>query len=399
MCHVLVSSLLAKLMKKVHRVPHRDGEGEHSMKLHPDLGRIRWLLFACSVGLVVALCALVVNVELAIRVFVPSFDFTERLISSQLFAWMTPLGADQSGVTTLVPVLLLAFPLWQGWRRKQELLRHPEAVSHVMDPYPEHFPFFCIMLGLFGTLYGMMIGLSSSGVSGLAVASPSSESIRVALDRLLSGTATALLSSIMGMIGAFLSALPFPAIYRWCTGASAEVEDVDIITSIEQVTSELKALAQAGAEARQQWGGDAIGQVLDRLEQLQISTDRSAAASVHMQESMAAMAQAQAQCAEGLLNGVRAVQESTAQVALGMDALARHEPAHREALLHIAQSGQVAADQLRQVVADLNRQHQAALAEWIAQREASTRQADEVSRDRAALRRALASYAGPSDDL
>lgn len=368
------------------------------MNSQNDTGRIRWFLIVCALGLITALMALAVNSELAIRVFVPSFHVVERIVTPGLFARMTPLGADLSGVSTAVPVLLFAFPLWHGWRRRKELRRNPSAVSHVIDPYPEHFPFFCIMLGLFGTLYGMMIGLSSSGVSGLAVSSPSSESIRVALDRLLSGTATALLSSIVGMIGAFLAAQPFPAIYRWCTGASEVDEGDDIITSITLVTSELKALAQAGAEARQQWGGDVISQLLNRLDTMQVSSELTATATVQMQESIAVLVRTQNQIAEGLLEGARAVKQSTALVAAGVDTLVRSEPVHRETLGQISVSGQAAVDQLRRVVDDLNRQHQSALAEWKAQREAATRQADEMSRDRAALRRALATYAEPSDE-
>jgi len=356
------------------------------------------MLLICGFILAVSLLALAVNIELAIRVFIPTFQVIERLVTPELFARLVPLGADLSGVSTAVPVLLFAFPFWHGWRRRQELRRNPASVSHVLDPYPEHFPFFCIMLGLFGTLYGMMIGLSSSGVSGLAVASPSSESIRVALDRLLSGTATALLSSIVGMIGAFLAAQPFPAIYRWCTGAREEDEGDDIISSITQVTTELKALALASSEARQQWGGDVAGRLLERLDKLQTSSEVTATASVQMQESMAAMVRAQDQIAERLLEGAKAIQQTTSLVAASVETLVRCEPAHRESLGQIALSGQTAADHLRRVVDDLNKQHQAALAEWTAQREATTRHADEVSRDRAALRRALASYAEPSNE-
>lgn len=368
------------------------------MNPYRDTGRIRWMLFGCTVGLVVSLMALAVNSELAIRVFVPTFQVVERLVSPDLFALLAPLGADLSGVSSAVPVLLFGFPLWHGMRRRRELQHNPDAVSHVIDPYPEHFPFFCIMLGLFGTLYGMMIGLSSSGVSGLAVSSPSSESIRVALDRLLSGTATALLSSIVGMIGAFLAAQPFPALYRWCTGAREEDEGDDIIASISQVTTELQALALASANARQQWGGDVVNQMLDRLDKLQTSSELTATASVQMQDAIATLVRSQDRIAESLLEGARAVQQSTALVAAGVDSLVRSEPAHRETLGQIALSGQAAADHLRRVVDDLSKQHQAALAEWTAQREVTTRQADEVSRDRAALRRALASYAEPSNE-
>ena len=360
--------------------------------------RLGWLLVACSLLLLVSLLALLVNLELAVRVFLPGWLLVERVFTAPVFARLSPLGADLSVVSTAVPVLLFAFPLWRGWQRRQELRRDPDARSEVVDPYPDHFPFFCVMLGLFGTLYGMMVGLSASGVAELQTAAPSAESIRVALDRLLSGTATALLSSIVGMIGAFLAAQPFPALYRWCSGASDEPVEGDLVDVISQVTAELKALAQAGAEARQNWGGDAMTQILARLDHAQVSAAASADALARMTTILESLAQGQERIAASLTDTLGAVRQATAQTATGVEGLVAREPAHREALAAMALSGQAAADQIRQLVADAAAQHQAALAEWKAVRAASDRQADEASRDRTAFRRALASYAGEADE-
>jgi hypothetical protein len=369
-------------------------ESECGMSSSESLRRLSALLAGCAALLALGLAALAVNLELAVRVFAPGWNVVERLLPGRLFAALAPLGADLSVVSTAVPVLLFAFPLWHGWRRRRALQRDPAAVSHLLDPYPEHFPFFCVMLGLFGTLYGMMIGLDASGVSELAGSAPSSEGIRVALDRLLSGTATALLSSIVGMIGAFLAAQPFPALYRWASGACVDEEDGDLVAVIGQVTAELQALARAGAEARQSWGGDLPGQLLARLDRLQAAAETSALASTRLQEAMEAMARQQQQLATGLLDNLQALRQSSTQAATGIDELARHEPAHRAALAAVAQAGQATADQVGRLAADLAAQHQAALAEWKTLRETAGRQADEAGRDRAALRRALASYAG-----
>lgn len=361
------------------------------------LCRLRGLLIGCAAGLVVALVALLVNLELAIRVFLPGWRAAERMLTANWFAWLSPLGADLSVVSTAVPVLLFAFPLWHGWRRLQDLRHDPSSVSHVVDPYPEHFPFFCIMLGLYGTLYGMMVGLSSSGISGLAASAPTSEGIRNALDRLLSGTATALLSSIVGMIGAFLAAKPLPALYRWCAHTREEAADDDLIASIGQVTTELQAMARAGTEARQSWGNDPVGQIVARLEKMQTVIEASAGTAARLQESMEVLVRSQARLEEGLLEGSKAIQQSTAQVAVAVDTLALHEPDHREALLQISKCGQAATDQMRQMAGELSTQHQAVLAEWKAMRDLAARQTDEASRDRTALRRAFASYAEDAD--
>lgn len=357
--------------------------------------RLQWFLVGSLVLLAISLFAFSINLELAIRVYSPGWNVVERLLSHGLFVRLSPLGADRSLVSTGVPVMLFAFPLWHALRRRRELRLDPAAVSHRTDPYPEHFPFFCVMLGLFGTLYGMMIGLGSSGVSQLATAAPTSESIRTALDRLLSGTATALLSSIVGMVGAFLAAQPFlPALYRWCTGASDEAEDGDLIVVVAQLTAELQALAQASAEARKGWGGDAAGQILARLDKLQAAAESSANAFAAIHKTVEALASGQEQTAARLVEGLQAIQQSSAQTASGIDALVRSEPAHREALAAVSASARATAEQLGRLGADAAAQHQAALAEWKGLREAAGRQAEESGRDRAALRRALASYAG-----
>jgi DNA repair exonuclease SbcCD ATPase subunit len=101
------------------------------------------------------------------------------------------------------------------------------------------------MLGLAGTLYGLLIGLDISGVSDLAEKAPSADSIRTSLDRLLAGTATALLSSLVGLVGAFLAAKPLPWIFRSITGIEADESKRTLSETVERLTEDMRGLSKA----------------------------------------------------------------------------------------------------------------------------------------------------------
>jgi len=101
------------------------------------------------------------------------------------------------------------------------------------------------MLGLAGTLYGLLIGLDISGVADLAEKAPSADSIRTSLDRLLAGTATALLSSLVGLIGAFLAAKPIPWLFRAVTGIETDESKRTLSETVERLTEDLRGLSKA----------------------------------------------------------------------------------------------------------------------------------------------------------
>ena len=202
------------------------------------------LTWICGLAMMPLVLLWLVNVQIAVQVFVPSADLLERILPSRWYAVAQWLSADLSSISTLVPVLLLAFPCVQGIRMLRLRKRTNMAdVDWEADPYPPHFAFFLVMLGLVGTLYGLMIGLDLSGVSDLAGEPLSQDSIRQSLDRLLGGTATALLSSLVGILGAFAAARPLAWIFRRAAGLQTEARRHSLSETVAHLTGELEALA------------------------------------------------------------------------------------------------------------------------------------------------------------
>ena len=207
---------------------------------------LRLLCLTCLLLLVPALAFFLVNLELAVRVLYPSFVFFEHLLPGAIYRAGIPLSADLSTISTLVPVLIFLFPLIQGARilrageRAPVLLREMEA-----DPYPPHFAFFLVMLGLVGTLYGMLIGLQTSGVASVGATSINQESVQVTLDRLIGGTATAILSSLVGIVAAFIVARPVPWLFRKLTGVEQEESRRTLTDTLAELTRDLQNLGAA----------------------------------------------------------------------------------------------------------------------------------------------------------
>ena len=111
------------------------------------------LCLACALLLLPTFAIFLVNVELAVRALYPAFRFFEHLLPGSLYRAGLPLSADLSTISTLVPVLLLLFPLVQGLRLLRAGERAPVLRREMQaDPYPPHFAFFLVMLGLVGTL-------------------------------------------------------------------------------------------------------------------------------------------------------------------------------------------------------------------------------------------------------
>jgi len=208
--------------------------------------RMTVLMGACLAGLLISVALWLINLELAIRVFAPEWRLVERLLPAAWFGFGQAFAADLSTISTLVPVLLFAFPLVQGWRVRRAQPHDPEFAMHLeADPYPPHFAFFLVMLGLVGTLYGLMIGLDLSGVSDLAGEPLSQDAIRRSLDRLLGGTATALLSSLVGILGAFVAARPMAWLFRRAAGLQPDALRRGLSETVTQLTGDLYALGEA----------------------------------------------------------------------------------------------------------------------------------------------------------
>jgi hypothetical protein len=183
--------------------------------------------------LIVCTVLWLINLEFAIKLFHPNFSLFLQYIPANLYPHLEVLSADFSTVTTLVPLLICLFPLIS----LQKLQKNYKTEITETFPYPENFPFFLVMMGLAGTLYGLLIGLDSSGLTSLDSNTSGASEIGETIDRLLDGTATALLSSLVGIIGAFIVVKPVPMIFQTFLHIT-DNEENDIEQVIQNLTSQ-----------------------------------------------------------------------------------------------------------------------------------------------------------------
>ena len=186
--------------------------------------------------LIISTALWLINIEFAIRLFHPEFSMILRYIPTSIFHILELLSSDFSTVSTLIPVLICLFPIVS----LNKLEKNNTEITETF-PYPENFPFFLVMLGLAGTLYGLLIGLDSSGLSALDSETSGAPEIRETIDRLLDGTATALLSSLVGIIGAFIVVKPVPMIFQTFLHIKDDEEN-DIEQVIENLTTQFANL-------------------------------------------------------------------------------------------------------------------------------------------------------------
>ena len=129
-----------------------------------NLSKTQLLFFVSLVLFAGALIAWLVNVEIALQAFLPGLILLSDLLPAAIHERLVWLSADLSTISTLVPVLLFLFPSMQSWRVLQAGNNVLERRGIPSDPYPVNFSYFLVMLGLAGTLYGLLIGLDVSGV-------------------------------------------------------------------------------------------------------------------------------------------------------------------------------------------------------------------------------------------
>jgi predicted nucleic acid-binding Zn-ribbon protein len=120
------------------------------------------------------------------------------------------------------------------------------------------------MLGLAGTLYGLLIGLDVSGVKALGEDGQTVDKIKESLDQLLGGTATALLSSLLGLVGAFLAAKPFSWFFKWATELSDD-EEMGLAETIERLVGDMQSLGDASRAFGERLDGTSIQDVPNTL--------------------------------------------------------------------------------------------------------------------------------------
>jgi len=350
--------------------------------------RLRWLVLCFGILLIPAVVLWLANVEQALRVVAPGIVLLSVITPPVLWSWFVTLSADLSSVSTLVPVLLLWFPLQQARKILRAGGDAEASYRYGLEPYPQHFTFFLVMLGLVGTLYGLLLGLSVSGLSGVVDGAPAAEDLPAVLERLMAGTATALLSSLVGLIGAFLAARPLTALFTWSVAIETVEGDSSIEEAVEHLRERLSALSVAVGDFSEQIGGSGLHRVLEHLDQISSAQAETAATLRACQEQVEALAQGQAAMA-GLVTPVgdvppllRELVTATGAVADRLDGVAPTQ----------AQLLQTAVDMLRVVQA--GQQNGARLAAVV---EADVQQrAQEAVRERTRLRRALQHFA---DDL
>ncbi|MDA7823495.1 hypothetical protein N9A58_07915 [Opitutales bacterium] len=229
-----------------------------------NLSKTKFLFLGSLVLLVLSLVAWLVNLEVALQSYLPGLVLISDHLPGWLYLKLAWLSADLSTISTLVPVLLFLFPCLQGWkvlRAGNDVLQRREIPS---DPYPLNFSYFLVMLGLAGTLYGLLIGLDVSGVKELGEGGQTVDKIKGSLDQLLGGTATALLSSLLGLIGAFLAAKPLSWCFHWATELSDD-EDLSLTETIERLVGDMHSLGDASRAFGERLDGTSIQDVPNTL--------------------------------------------------------------------------------------------------------------------------------------
>ncbi len=220
----------------------------------------------CAVLLIPSFIIWLLNIELALQSAGIPYNLIGTILPENIYNFILPLTADLSTITTLVPVLLFAFPLFMAIKIQRRTKTDPGYIHRIVyDPYPPHFPFFLVMLGLTGTLYGLLIGLSASGVDEIATTVPSADNIRETVDRLLAGTATALLSSLLGLLGAFFAARPFTWIFHKMAGIKEEESQHSLMETVASLTHDLQTLSHASREFSERLNVGAADRIDQRL--------------------------------------------------------------------------------------------------------------------------------------
>jgi hypothetical protein len=370
--------------------------GGVTMKIvEPQRRSLMLLALGFLLPLPFCLGAFLVNVEIALRLFIPSLHFFDRLLPSGLYRLWAILSADLSTVSTLIPVMILAIPVGQIVRilRRQE--SDPTFAQRLgPDPYPSHFGFFQVMLGLTGTLYGMYIGLDVSGVTELAGHAPTADSIRQSLDRLLGGTATALLSSLVGLIGAFITARPVPWLFGRVVGVKADETRQTLTATIERLTDDLRGLSQASRTFADYLNPATAEKVLQRMDRQEAATREACAKLDAIGQQLETLNQRQS-----VQDRQLAALESLAAVALA--SRDKQEQAN-QMLAAIAQSQATATerlarlDSIEQVVRSLAPILESSSGQVAQLLEAERQGSERIKRDHEALRGALAAYLNPT---
>lgn len=266
----------------------------------------------------------VVNLEEAIRLYFADVSFLARFLPASIYQVGMRCAADLSTVSTLVPFLMFAFPAVQGFRAVGRHLAESEE-ELIWRPYPPHFAFFLIMLGLTGTLYGLLIGLQSSGVEALASTGLKGEAVQDSVERLLSGTATAVLSSLVGLIGAFIAARPLA--WLFCISLPLEIAEElpeDLEATVNRLSEGLGRMDRTVREVTRSLEPLPFAKLAQQLEQLETQNAELVA-------GVSRMCTVLERCANGLANA-EAIDQKLEHALTQLSGLRTEQAAHTNTL-------------------------------------------------------------------
>ncbi len=336
-----------------------------------------------------SLIAWVVNLEIGIRTIAPAWPSLVGDDPGRFLQILVFLSGDLSTISTLVPLLLFAFPLVQSLR----ILRRPyddTASIHAMEalPYPAHFPFFLVMLGLTGTLYGLWMGLSVSGVASMTDGMPKPEDLTIVLDRLLDGTATALLSSLVGLIGAFLAAKPFPYLFERAACLDPVEEERSLADTIDHLTRDLKALSAASREFSAGLQPEAISDALAAISAMESAVK---AQTETLQNAVGGIERLEAGQRDGVekLQKLDGIAESVSQTGQRFDQAAGMLEKMIETEARVAET-------LSALLSEVQAERRESVEELTALRKAVENEAAATGAERSKLRKAFAAFSGGS---
>jgi hypothetical protein len=329
----------------------------------------------------------VVNLEAAIQLFFADTRFLSRILPAAALRIGEACAADLSSVSTLVPLLMFAFPAFQGFRALVRL-RAEEDDGLLWRPYPPHFAFFLIMLGLTGTLYGLLIGLQSSGVEALAASGLSGKAVQDSVQRLLSGTATAVLSSLVGLVGAFIAARPLSWVF--CQSLPLDIAEElpeDLEATVDRLCEGLGRMDRTVREVTRSLEPLPLDQLAQQLGRLESQNN-------DLVDGINKMCSVLERCAEGL-SVAEGVEQRMAQVVTELSGVRRDQASNTASLNAsiVGAGNRIQASVNEQVVA------QAVVIETLREIGDATRAGTQLRKqERSRLRRALAMFSEEQSD-
>lgn len=222
----------------------------HPRSLRDRKTQLLVLLGTCSIVCVLAFFWWIANLNATVTYATGSGEHPG--LDTNRSMWVRILFAD---VTTASPLMVLstfAFPLivYVIVRKRQDL------PGWLASGYPESWKDFLIWVGLAATLFGMLVALSAVGTDGT----------REQLTRLIAGTSTALVSSLVALVAAFSAHVLQAAMGKLELTAGAE--DIGLDDSIVGLKDRVDQLDDSFRGL-----GNHVGELTLDIERLSVASD------------------------------------------------------------------------------------------------------------------------------